>query len=179
MDYVGLLLLLFVIFFVFIELPILVVAFSMAPWVPTRKADLERVNELADLQSGEVFYDLGCGDGRICHYIAEKNPDAKVVGFELAYPLFLWAKFKQLLKPKTNLTIKLKNVFKLNLHEADVVYLFGLRKTLNERLKEKFAKELKKGARIMVYDDEMEGWDTLKVNKPTEVDVPIYVYETK
>lgn len=179
MDYFIVLIVLFAAFFIFIELPILLAAFSMAPWVPTRKTDLERVNTLLDLRPGEVFYDLGCGDGRICHYVAARNPDVKVYGFELAYPLFLWSKIKQIIRPKKNLKIKLKNVFNLDLSKADCVYLFGLRKTLNDRLKDKFEKELKKGARIYVYDDEIEGWDLKEINRPVMIDVPIYVYEKK
>lgn len=179
MDYFVVLIVLFAAFFIFIELPILLAAFSMAPWVPTRKTDLERVNDLLDLKPGEIFYDLGCGDGRICHYVAARNPDVKVYGFELAYPLYAWARLKQVFRPKKNLTIKLKNVFNLDLSKADCVYLFGLRKTLNDRLKDKFEKELKKGARIYVYDDEIEGWDLKEINRPVMIDVPIYVYEKK
>lgn len=179
MDYFVVLIVFFAAFFLLIELPILLAAFSMAPWVPTRKSDLERVNELLDLKSGEVFYDLGCGDGRICHYIAAKNPDVKVYGFELAYPLYIWSKIKQILRPKKNLTIKLKNVFNLDLYEADVLYLFGLRKTLNDRLKDKFENELKEGARVYVYDDEIEGWQWKEINRPVMIDVPIYVYVKK
>ncbi len=179
MDFFIVLIVFFAAFFLFIELPVLLTAFSMAPWVPTRKSDLERVNELLNLKPGEVFYDLGCGDGRICHYVATNNPEAKVYGFELAYPLYFWSKIKQVVRPKKNLTIKLKNVFNLDLSKADCVYLFGLRKTLNERLKMKFEKELKKGARVFVYDDEIEGWELKETNRPVIMDVPIYVYEKK
>ncbi len=175
-DYLETLLWFFAGFFVFVELPILLAAFSMAPWLPTRKSDLPRVNELLKLKKGEVFYDLGCGDGRICHYVAERNPEADVCGFELAYPLFLWARLMQLFRPKKNLRIKLKNVFKQDLSGADVIYFFGLRKTLNKRLKKKFERELKKGTRVFVYDDEIEGWEKLGVNRPTHDDVPIYIY---
>lgn len=177
MDYLSFLLVAFAVFFVFIELPILLAAFSMAPWLPTRKSDLERVNDLVALKDGEVFYDLGCGDGRVCHYVAGKNPNARVVGFELAYPLYFWTKLKSLLWPRSNLKVKLRNVFKQDLSGADAVYLFGLRKTLNNRLKDKFKNELKKGARILVYDDEIEGWDLKLKSQPVMSDVPIYVYE--
>jgi precorrin-6B methylase 2 len=40
-------------------------ALSFAPWVPTKKRDIVRAIKLSGLQSGEVFYDLGCGDGRV------------------------------------------------------------------------------------------------------------------
>lgn len=175
-DYVYWLLWFFAGFFILVELPVLLAAFSMAPWLPTRKSDLQRVNDLLDLKDGEVFYDLGCGDGRICHFVAKNNPGVVVYGFELAYPLFFWAWFKLLIRPKKNLQIKLKNVFNLDLSPADVIYVFGLRKTLNKRLKVKFENELKKGSRIFVYDDEIEGWKKLNVNRPSKNDVPIYSY---
>lgn len=36
-----------------------------APWVPTKSRDVKRAIKLSGLRSGEVFYDLGCGDGRV------------------------------------------------------------------------------------------------------------------
>ena len=84
----------FLFLLVVIEIPMFVGGFSAAPWLPTSHTDLPRINKLAGLKPGQVFFDIGCGDGRICNYIADKNPGVKVFGYEIAYPLYLlcWLK---------------------------------------------------------------------------------------
>lgn len=177
MNYWYLLIGAFLGFFFLIELPVILAAFSMAPWVPSRKSDLDRIHRLADLKNGEKFYDLGCGDGRVCLFVGERNPDADVVGLELAYPLFFWAKIKQRFSGLLNVRIVLRNVFKHDFSDADVVYFFGIPPTLNNQLKKKFEKELRKGARVIVYDIPMVGWDLWKKDQPAGVKVPIFVYK--
>jgi cyclopropane fatty-acyl-phospholipid synthase-like methyltransferase len=43
--------------------------------------------ELADLSSRDVFYDLGCGDGRICMAAALKH-NVEAVGVEIEEGLY-------------------------------------------------------------------------------------------
>src|SRR5436190_906790 len=65
---------------------------SLAPWVPTRKRDLERILRLAALKSGETFYELGCGDARVARYVARQRPDVHVVGIEMSPILYAIAR---------------------------------------------------------------------------------------
>ncbi len=39
--------------------------FSAAPWLPSRKKDVNRMVKFANIQPGDNVYDLGCGDGRL------------------------------------------------------------------------------------------------------------------
>jgi len=48
-----------------IELSLFAGAFSISPFSATRKTDLDRINRLAALKPGQLFYDIGSGDGRI------------------------------------------------------------------------------------------------------------------
>lgn len=176
MNYWYILLIIFLAIFFLIELPLILAAFSMAPWVPSRKSDLERINRLAALKEGETFYDLGCGDGRVCTHIAKNNRSVKVVGLELAYPLFLWAKLNQFRSGAANMEIRMKNVFKYDLSDADVVYYFGIPPTLNNQLKKKFERELRKGARVITYDIPMVGWEIWEKDHPADAKIPIFVY---
>ena len=68
---------------------------SLAPWVVTRKQDLALIQRLADLQPGQVFLELGCGNGRVCSFIARQNPEATVIGIELAYYWYLFSRLRQ------------------------------------------------------------------------------------
>lgn len=150
-------------------------AVLLAPWLPTRSRDLKRACELADFKDGEVFYDLGCGDGRLL-FFAEKSHRVKCIGFEIALPFYLYAKIKQLFT-RSKTVIKFGDFFNSNLEDAGVVYVFGTRGTLAKRVKEKFEKELKPGTRVLSYSFPIENWNPVVVSRPTEKDLPIYLYK--
>lgn len=167
--------------FVFLLLLILVLSFawagkSLAPWVPCKKKDIDRILKLADLRSGELFYELGCGDARIT-VAAQKKYQVRAVGLEIAIPLYVAAKIRQFFNWDKNLQIKYKNLFKENLSSADVIYVFGMPDKLKNKLREKLDKELKLGARVVSYVFPIAGWEPTVVDKPTPQDLSIYVYE--
>ena len=61
----------------------------LGPYVPTPPHVVASMLRLAELSPGDVLYDLGCGDGRVC--VAACSPELggtrrdvrAVVGFEL------------------------------------------------------------------------------------------------
>lgn len=148
---------------------------SFAPWVPAFKKDLPRVFEVAQLQPGEVFYDLGCGDGRTVVYAAEKF-GVEATGVELIFPLFVVCKLRQFFSHSKKIQFKNKNLFHEDLSRADVVYVFGIPGTLANKVKEKFQKELKPGARVVSYVFKIEGLTPEVVSKPNPKDNSIYLY---
>jgi len=149
---------------------------SFAPWVPIWKKDLPRVFKLADLKPGEIFYDLGCGDGKTVFY-ANKHYKANAIGLEIAIPMYFLCKFKHALKRNKNVLFKYKNLFLENLEQADVVYFFGMPKKLNKKLKHKLEKELRPGTRVISYVFPIQGWDHVKECKPKQGDISIYLYK--
>jgi len=165
------------IFFLICLLTVALASLSLAPWVPTRKKDLPRILKLADLQADEIFYDLGCGDGKVVAYLA-KNTKAKTIGIELAFPFYLVCKMRQLFYRNKNLKIKFKNLLKKNLSNANVVYLFARSpETLNKGFKQKLEHELKPGARVISYAFPFPGWIPTIVSKPNKNDITIYLYK--
>lgn len=152
---------------------------SLAPWVPTRSKDFERINELAKLKKGGIFYEIGCGTAAVSSYIAKNNPEAQVIGIELALPIFAYAKVKSLIKGPKNLHICFGDALDRNYADADAVYIFGLPETVNGNLKDKLERELKLGARFISYVFEVKDWKGSRsfCNKPTSKDASIYVYE--
>ncbi len=146
---------------------------SFAPWVPARKADISRIFQLANLKAGEIFYDLGCGNGRVVIYAA-KNYKAKAIGLEIAFPFYLICKWQQIFNPRS--IFKYKNLFKEDLSKADVIYFFGTPKRIEAKLKLKLAKEIKPGARIISYVFPIEGWTPAIIDRPAATVVPIYLY---
>jgi SAM-dependent methyltransferase len=149
---------------------------SLIIWLPTKSKDLNRILNLAQLKPEELFYDLGCGDGKVVMYLG-KRTQAKVIGLELAWPLYLACKTKQLLAQQKNINFKLQNLFTTNLAKADVIYIFGIPEKLKDRLRPKFEQELQPGSRVISYAFKIAGWQPTLINRPIPTDVPIYFYQ--
>ena len=139
---------------------------------------VERVMKLAGLKKGQVFYDLGSGDGRLV--IAAALRGAKAYGVEIDC-LRVWYSrfFIWLWRLSGNAKIMDKNFFEVDLSKADVVSVFLLQET-NQKMKDKLKKELKKGAKVISCTFTFDGW------KPVETDLneksiwsPVCVHEIK
>lgn len=154
------------------------VGLSIAPWVPARRKDFDRINRLANLKPGQKFIELGSGEGRICRYIAKKNPEAHINGIELAVPVHILGKIISLFVRIKNMELRFGNAFSEDLSKYDVVYTFGIVKSMNTKLREKFEKELKPGAKIVSYVFAINDWQGNHIkDKPSEKDLSIHVYE--
>ncbi|MCX6743500.1 MAG: class I SAM-dependent methyltransferase [Candidatus Parcubacteria bacterium] len=157
-------------------LSLAIASISLAPWVPTWKKDLPRILKLAALKPGETFYDLGCGNGKVAIYAA-KNFNAQVIGLEMAVPLYLICRLRQLFTINKNLIFKYKNFYKEDLSKANVVYVFGQAKTLGLKFTQKLSTELNPGARVISYVFPIEGWTPKIIDKPSPKDIAIFLYE--
>ena len=162
----------------FAVLPLAWGGFSFAPWVPTKKRDLERVFELANLKEGEKVYELGFGDGRFI-LEAVKRYNVKGYGIEIVpfFYFYVWLR-KLFLKNKRNLVLKMGNLFNFDLSPADLVYFWGMPATIEKKLKAKLEKELKPGTRVISYVFEIKGWKPEKISLK-EGQVPIFLYIKK
>ncbi|MEM2250170.1 MAG: class I SAM-dependent methyltransferase, partial [Candidatus Bathyarchaeia archaeon] len=117
---------------------------------------------LAQLKPGEVFFDLGAGDGRTV-IMAAKEFGARAVGVELREDLAkraLSTVYEEGLQDRV--TIVNGDMFNVDLSSADVVFLY-LTTSANEKIKPKLEAELKPGARVVSHDYEIVGWRPLKV----------------
>lgn len=146
------------------------------PWVPTREEFIEQALDLAQVGSADVLYDLGCGDGRIV--IAAAKRGAKAVCIELNPDLISRA-IENARKAGVEHMISFiqEDFMKVDLSEATVVYMYLLT-SVNEMLKPKLAKELRKGARIVSLDFAISGWKeakVLRVSSPARTGV-YYLY---
>jgi len=121
-------------------------AVSGAPWVPAFKKDLESVLDDSRLKKGEVFIELGCGDGRLV--VAAAKRGALSVGYEISAVLWLIAWLRCL--PYKNAQVKLRDFWGVDLSGADVVLAFLVPRTVG-RLEKKAVKEMKSGSRLVSY----------------------------
>ena len=168
----------YIIFFIavfFVALTVAWAAFSFAPWVPMKSRDLQRIFQLADMRPGEVFYDVGWGNGKVALYAARRCR-VRAVGLELALPLFWLCQLRRLFSPRADVIFKWRNLFFENLSGADVVYFFGIPSTISKKLKHKLEQELKPGARVISYAFRVDGWQPAAVSKPDGKSIPVYLY---
>jgi predicted RNA methylase len=117
---------------------------------------------LAELKPGEVFFDLGAGDGRTV-IMAAKDFGARAVGVELREDLAkkaLGTVYDEGLQNRV--TIVNSDMFNVDLSSADVIFLY-LTTSANEKIKPKLEAELKPGVRVVSHDYEIVGWKPVKV----------------
>lgn len=118
---------------------------------------------LAQLKPGEVFFDLGAGDGRTV-IMAAKEFGARAVGVELREDLAkkaLSTVYEEGLQDRV--TIVNGDMFNVDLTSADVIFLY-LTTSANEKIKPKLEVELRNGVRVVSHDYEIVGWKPLKVD---------------
>ena len=139
----------------------------IAPFVPSPISVVQHMLKTADLKPGEVFFDLGAGDGRTV-IMAAKAFGARAVGIEMREDL---AKRAMNVIHENGLsdrvTIVNGDMFKVDLTSADVVFLY-LTTSANEKVKPKMEAELKSGVRIVSHDYEIIGWKPIKVENFVE-----------
>jgi precorrin-6B methylase 2 len=124
-------------------------------YVPTPQEVVNKMLEMADVRPGEIVYDLGCGDGRI-PVTAAKKYGVRAWGFDIN-PVRVKESLENVEKNnvKNLVTIKLQDIFELDLSKADVITLYLLPQ-LNVKLIPQLDK-LKPGCRIVSHDFNMEG----------------------
>ncbi|MBN1785045.1 MAG: class I SAM-dependent methyltransferase [Candidatus Bathyarchaeota archaeon] len=135
----------------------------LAPFVATPTSVVRQMLILADLQPGEVLFDLGSGDGRAV-IMAAKDFGATSIGVELRDDLAKRALNSiQELDLSEKIRIIQKDIFTVNLSTANVVFLY-LTTSANEKIKPKLEAELESGTRVVSHDYEILGWKPLKVD---------------
>lgn len=124
-------------------------------YVPTPQQVVDKMLEMADVRPGEILYDLGCGDGRI-PVTAAKKFGIKTWGFDIN-PVRVKESLENVKKNDAGklVTIKLQDIFELDLSKADVITLYLLPQ-LNVKLIPQLDK-LKPGCRIVSHDFDMAG----------------------
>ncbi|MDH7563473.1 MAG: class I SAM-dependent methyltransferase [Candidatus Bathyarchaeota archaeon] len=134
----------------------------MAPYVPSPPQVIHHMLVMAELKPGEIFFDLGSGDGRAA-VMAAKEFSARSVGVELREDLVkkaLATVYEEGLQDRV--TIVNSDLFKVDLASADVVFLY-LTTSANEKVRPKLESELKPGVRVVSHDYEIIGWKPVKV----------------
>ncbi|MDO8540503.1 MAG: methyltransferase domain-containing protein [Opitutaceae bacterium] len=132
-------------------------------YVPTPQVVVDKMLEMAEVKSGDVVYDLGCGDGRIV-VTAAKKYGVKAKGFDID-PQRVKEALENVRAAGVEhlVTIEQADIFTLDLREASVVTLYLLPR-LNVQLMPQLAK-LRRGSRIVSHDFDMQGAKPVQVHQ--------------
>jgi len=136
---------------------------KLAPYYPTPETIVEKMLQLGGLRAGEKMFDLGSGDGRIVILAAQKF-HAEAVGVELDQDLSRrsMARIEKLGLTKTARIIN-GDLLKQDYASADLVTVYLLPDSIENKVLPLLDKQLKKGARVVAHDFEFKSWTPEKV----------------
>lgn len=169
-----------IILFVFLFLAVyfspsnLKAAITAAPFLATPKRAIRGALRLAGLKRGETIYDLGSGTGKVL-VIAEKEFEAKGVGFEYGFPIFVFSKINLFFSRTRQVQIFRKSFFEANLKDADVIFL-ALTPKAFVKLEGKLKEETKPGARIVTFSSPLGFWQPKDIVSLPKIKGKIYLY---
>jgi SAM-dependent methyltransferase len=116
-----------------------------APYVPTLDKTSKQLFATMKLYRGDLFYDLGCGDGKVLR--AARQHGYQVVGYETNPLLYLLCRWR--FRGDRQAKIKFGNFIKADLSDADLIYVFGVR-SIAQKLEQTTIKTIKRGAWLVM-----------------------------
>lgn len=126
-------------------------------YLQTEESIVEEMFKLLDLRSGDVLYDLGCGDGIIVIRAVQKT-GIHGVGIDLDPRRIAESKANAIAAQVADKTTFLQqDLFQSDIKDATVVTLFLL-DALNLKLRPKLFRELRPGTRIVSHNFHMGDW---------------------
>ena len=127
------------------------------PFVPTPPEVVDEMLKLADLRSGDLLYDLGCGDGRIV-IAAAKRSGIRAVGIDID-PVRISESNANAAAAGVTDKVRFieKDLFEADFRDATVVTMYLLT-SVNLRLRPKLLAELRPGTRLVSHTFDMGEW---------------------
>ncbi len=92
-----------------------------APYVPTLQAQRQKAIDMLQLKPGQVFVDLGSGDGSTLILAAQRG--AKAIGYELN-PFLVIISWVRTRPYRQQVKIRMRNFFKADLSNTDAIFVF-------------------------------------------------------
>jgi len=148
-----------------------------AMFLPTKQKEIEHILKRANFKKGQIFFDLGSGDGRVLR-TAVKKYKIKGMGIEINPLLLLYSKILAKIEKLNNVIFKREDLFKTDIKGANVIFTFLMPDTL-KKLKQKFLTECRKNVLIISHGFIIEGWEKYLLKRIDHRPFPTYYYFLK
>ena len=127
-------------------------------YVPTPQPVVDAMLRMAKVQSGEMVYDLGCGDGRAV-VTAARDFGARGIGVDID-PKRVEESNANVAKAGVGERVQIKqaDLFQMQFSDADVLFLYLL-PALNVRLRPRILDETRPGTRVVSNSFSMAEWE--------------------
>lgn len=142
-----------------------------AIYLPTTRANVEKMMALADIRPGQIVVDIGSGDGRLLLACAQRGAHAE--GFEIN-PLLVF-RSRRLIRAaglEKLAVVHWQSFWRADLARFDVVLLYGITNIMRG-LERKLNRELKPGARVVSNVFQFPDW------QPIAQAGDVFLYEIK
>ena len=126
------------------------------PFVPTTGRSVKRIFDTISLKKTDVFYDLGCGDGRLVFFVAKKY-GIRAIGVERNPLLNFVSNIQKKIFQVPHVEFLRKNLFDVTLSDGTIIYLFLFPEVV-EKLKSKLLTECKKNTLVVSHGFKIKGW---------------------
>lgn len=139
-----------------------------APYLPTMKKQREQALDLLDLRPGQVFFDLGSGDGAMLIEAGKRGLNA--VGYEINPFLVLisWVRTRRFGR---RVKIKFRSFWRADLSSADGVFVFLITHRMEQFDEFLKAKANKRSLKVVSHAFEIPG------KKPIKKSGPMFLYK--
>jgi SAM-dependent methyltransferase len=130
--------------------------------------------EAVPMGPGQVFVDLGCGDGRVLKRVRRRYP-VKAMGYEINPLAYVLARLRCL--GASGIEIRLGNFWKADLSEADIVFCY-LYPDIMREIGPKLFRQLKPGVTFISCNFPVPGRAACRVLRPAGAlhNDPIFIY---
>lgn len=165
-------------FFIFFTIFTFFLIYSLlkgSPYVPSKINQIRKILKSAYLKKNQIFFDLGCGDGRVVRE-AVKHYQVKGIGYDINLILILWARLLSVIQNLSSIEFKQADIVTNKFPDADVIYIF-LMPLLIKKISQKLYLQLKNGALIISHGFKIKSFNKYLIKQIDDKQFSTYFYQ--
>lgn len=94
------------------------------PFVATPTRYAKRIGEALEISSGDIVYDIGCGDGRVLIALARYYPEARYIGIERNPLLVQAARARAFVARTPHVSFRCEDAVRSDFGDATKIYVY-------------------------------------------------------